>query len=98
MTTIIRTFNASLAEKDQLRLYRRRLQRLQHLHLLYAMDATPPHSPHDHSHFNNGKRSIPTEGSAIPVHQLLIDILICSGKIDPVYDLEPWLEVSDYRS
>lgn len=90
VTAIIRSFNASLEEKRQLKAFEKRLKRMQYIHLLYTNSAASAPS----SQFSTDALSERNAALSISPHQLLLDILIYSGKLDLMNDVDPWLRVS----
>lgn len=90
VTLIIRTFQASMDEQDQLVLYEKRLKKMRRLNTLYS-DSSDPMKDIESLY-------IPTRNYAdqpITTHQLLLDLLIQSGKLDPATDINPWLQISE---
>eukprot|EP00599_Poterioochromonas_sp_BG-1_P010981 CAMPEP_0173133468 /NCGR_PEP_ID=MMETSP1105-20130129/746_1 /TAXON_ID=2985 /ORGANISM="Ochromonas sp., Strain BG-1" /LENGTH=248 /DNA_ID=CAMNT_0014045145 /DNA_START=575 /DNA_END=1321 /DNA_ORIENTATION=- len=74
-------------EQDQLVLYEKRLKKMRRLNTLYS-DSSDPMKDIESLY-------IPTRNYAdqpITTHQLLLDLLIQSGKLDPVTDINPWLQ------
>jgi hypothetical protein len=82
VTGIIRSFNLSVDEDKHLQQLEKRLTKLQGANEFYSSHVERPPT---HVH----------PGSVLPTHsaQLLLDLMVFSGKLDQHGDIDPWMKV-----